>query len=210
MLSAALVGGSLGMARPAASGQRVSRRRRGSPVCHAGVRPGAPRHVSTRGPASAASGGTDPRFRSRSAGRGTAADRGLAGRHSAPGTGPGPARPNAAALAGLRTEADRTPCRTRPRRGLFDKVCRLRRQIALANPLLNFTRHPVHQAAAELLQSHVRSVLWHRAASGRGLFVLAMPSAAGEAARRPGRLGGGQRPLARPATQRAGPGEAGT
>ncbi len=43
-------------------------------------------------------------------------------------------------LAGLRAEADRTAVQDQAtRRCVFDKVCRLRRQIALANPLLNFT-----------------------------------------------------------------------
>ena len=54
----------------------------------------------------------------------------------------------AAALADLRATADQIAVTNAPaRRELFDKTCRLRRQIAFANPLLNFdsllflTRH---------------------------------------------------------------------
>ena len=47
---------------------------------------------------------------------------------------------SAISLANLRAESGRTPVENRAaRRSLFDKVCRLRRQIALSNPLLNFT-----------------------------------------------------------------------
>lgn len=46
----------------------------------------------------------------------------------------------AASLASHRAQADRIPPENRAaRRALFDKVCHVRRQIALANPLLNFT-----------------------------------------------------------------------
>jgi len=45
----------------------------------------------------------------------------------------------AAALSGMRTTADQVAITNAPaRRALFDKACRLRRQIAFANPLLNF------------------------------------------------------------------------
>ncbi|NLX97914.1 MAG: hypothetical protein GXY83_17260 [Rhodopirellula sp.] len=44
------------------------------------------------------------------------------------------------ALAGLRAEADRVEVNAKDlRRSLFDQVCRLRRRIALANPLLDFS-----------------------------------------------------------------------
>ena len=48
---------------------------------------------------------------------------------------------------------------------LFAEACRLRRQIALRNPLLDFDQAPVHQAAPGDLRPHVRPVLRH---GGRG------------------------------------------
>ena len=128
----------LPLAWPSAFGKPVSRRRGRPPIRDPARRPGRPRDVPAGGPGNVPSRSVDPRRGPRPARCHAPADRSAAGRHSANAKSRGPAAA-AAELAGLRAEADRTAVKDRAaRRGLFDKVCHVRRRIALSNPLLAF------------------------------------------------------------------------
>ena len=79
----------------------------------------------------------------------------------------------ATALAGLRAEADRTDVASEAaRRVLFDQACLLRRQIALANPLLDFTDVLFIKRQRSCFNHMCDQYYGIAQRSGGGLFVL--------------------------------------
>ena len=83
-------------------------------------------------------------------------------------------------LAGLHRAADRTPVtQVAARRTLFDEACAVRREIAFANPLLDFDRLLFIKRHRALFNHMCDQFYGMAATPGGGLFILSDPFGAG-------------------------------